>query len=138
MLCYYIASCCVDEVAAQHNNADSVIHFGRSCLSPTQRLPVLYIFGQQPLDVTHCCQALQQLVPNPQQHILLIYDEVYYYCKGTYPIHKVACSFGIVFHYCRCRYPNSQQPILPIYDKVCHYCKGTYPNHNNLSCPFMI
>lgn len=27
-------SCCVDEVAAQHADADAIIHFGRSCLSP--------------------------------------------------------------------------------------------------------
>jgi diphthamide biosynthesis protein 2 len=27
-------SCCVDEVAASHADADLVIHYGRSCLSP--------------------------------------------------------------------------------------------------------
>lgn len=27
-------SCCVDEVGASHINADSVIHFGHTCLSP--------------------------------------------------------------------------------------------------------
>lgn len=27
-------SCCVDEVAAEHVNADLIIHYGRSCLSP--------------------------------------------------------------------------------------------------------
>ena len=28
--------CCVDEVAAQHLNADAVIHFGHTCLTPPQ------------------------------------------------------------------------------------------------------
>ena len=28
--------CCVDEVAAQHLNADAVIHFGHTCLTPSQ------------------------------------------------------------------------------------------------------
>jgi len=27
-------SCCVDEVAASHIEADGIIHFGRACLSP--------------------------------------------------------------------------------------------------------
>jgi diphthamide biosynthesis protein 2 len=27
-------SCCVDEVAAEHVNADFIVHYGRSCLSP--------------------------------------------------------------------------------------------------------
>lgn len=36
-------TCCVDEVAAEHVNADVVVHYGRSCLSPTARLPVIYV-----------------------------------------------------------------------------------------------
>jgi diphthamide biosynthesis protein 2 len=27
-------SCCVDEIAAEHINADVVVHYGRACLSP--------------------------------------------------------------------------------------------------------
>lgn len=27
-------SCCIDEVGAQHVNADCVIHYGHTCLSP--------------------------------------------------------------------------------------------------------
>ncbi|CAI7664118.1 unnamed protein product [Penicillium bialowiezense] len=34
-------TCCVDEVAAEHVDADAVVHYGRSCLSPTARLPSL-------------------------------------------------------------------------------------------------
>ncbi|XP_046385547.1 2-(3-amino-3-carboxypropyl)histidine synthase subunit 2 [Ischnura elegans] len=37
-------SCCVDEIAAEHAGCDAVIHFGRSCLSPTKKLPVLHVF----------------------------------------------------------------------------------------------
>lgn len=36
--------CCVDEVAAEHLNADLVVHYGNACLSPTRSLPVLYVF----------------------------------------------------------------------------------------------
>lgn len=38
--------CCVDEVAAQHLNADVVVHYGNACLSPTRALPVMYVFPQ--------------------------------------------------------------------------------------------
>jgi diphthamide biosynthesis protein 2 len=34
-------TCCVDEVAAEHVDADVVVHYGRSCLSPTARLLVI-------------------------------------------------------------------------------------------------
>lgn len=37
---------CPDEVAALHLNADVLIHYGHACLSPTERLPVLYSFGK--------------------------------------------------------------------------------------------
>lgn len=36
--------CCVDEVAAEHLDADLVVHYGHACLSPTRSLPVLYVF----------------------------------------------------------------------------------------------
>ncbi|KAI0144472.1 diphthamide biosynthesis protein-like protein [Xylariaceae sp. FL1272] len=43
------SACCVDEIAAEHADADSVVHYGRACLSPTARLPVLHIFTKQKL-----------------------------------------------------------------------------------------
>ena len=45
------SACCVDEVAAEHADADVVVHYGRSCLSPTSRLPVIYVFTQHSLDI---------------------------------------------------------------------------------------
>ncbi|KAG9123716.1 Diphthamide biosynthesis protein 2 [Ceratobasidium sp. 392] len=47
-------SCCVDEVAAAHIDADVVVHYGHACLSPTSRLPVIYVFGKRNLDVDDC------------------------------------------------------------------------------------
>ena len=44
--------CCVDEVAAEHFGSDGVIHYGNSCLTPTQRLPVLHIFTSHPVDIS--------------------------------------------------------------------------------------
>ncbi|XP_070563663.1 2-(3-amino-3-carboxypropyl)histidine synthase subunit 2-like isoform X1 [Ptychodera flava] len=70
-------SCCVDEVAAQHVNADSIIHFGRTCLSPTRRLPVLFVFGQQDIDVEHCFSSFKELFPDSMSHVVVLYDVVY-------------------------------------------------------------
>ncbi|KAI0466230.1 putative diphthamide synthesis protein-domain-containing protein [Xylaria cf. heliscus] len=44
------SACCVDEIAAEHADADAVVHYGRACLSPTARLPVLHVFTRQELD----------------------------------------------------------------------------------------
>ena len=54
-------SCCVDEVAAAHADADCVVHFGRSCLSPVSRLPARLLFAKQPLDVTHLAARLTEV-----------------------------------------------------------------------------
>ncbi|POR38269.1 Diphthamide biosynthesis protein 2 [Tolypocladium paradoxum] len=44
------SACCVDEVAAEHADADVVVHYGRACLSPTSRLPVIYVYTSHELD----------------------------------------------------------------------------------------
>lgn len=53
-------SCCVDEIAAAHVEADSVIHFGNACRSKASRLPVLYLYPVLPLELP---EVLKQLVP---------------------------------------------------------------------------
>lgn len=44
------SACCVDEIAAEHADADVVVHYGRTCLSPTSRLPVIYVYTSHELD----------------------------------------------------------------------------------------
>ncbi|KAL7927052.1 diphthamide biosynthesis protein [Trichoderma austrokoningii] len=44
------SACCVDEIAAEHANSDVVVHYGRACLSPTSRLPVIYVYTSHELD----------------------------------------------------------------------------------------
>ena len=78
-----LASCCVDEVAAQHGNADAIIHFGHSCLSPTHRLPVCYIFGRRTVDMPRCCEQLQAILPDTDSTIILVYDVIYHHAIGT-------------------------------------------------------
>ncbi|KAG8363770.1 hypothetical protein BUALT_Bualt19G0056900 [Buddleja alternifolia] len=49
-------SCCVDEVGAAHVNAECVIHYGHTCLSPTSRLPALFIFGKASISTSNCAR----------------------------------------------------------------------------------
>ncbi|XP_013773032.1 2-(3-amino-3-carboxypropyl)histidine synthase subunit 2-like [Limulus polyphemus] len=70
-------SCCVDEIAAEHVSADAIIHFGRSCLSSTSRLPVLYVFGKQPLDSFHAVEEFKKTFHDNESHVVLLYDVVY-------------------------------------------------------------
>ncbi|KAJ5895047.1 hypothetical protein N7495_006738 [Penicillium taxi] len=52
-------TCCVDEVAAEHVDADIVVHYGRSCLSPTARLPVIHVFTRKPLNLNPVVNAFK-------------------------------------------------------------------------------
>ncbi|GAA5851614.1 hypothetical protein JCM8547_001149 [Rhodosporidiobolus lusitaniae] len=84
-------SCCVDEVAAQHVDADFVVHYGHTCLSPTARLPVLYILTKRSITPSHAASSLASTSasslspspssspddPQPPKAILLLYDVSY-------------------------------------------------------------
>ncbi|KAG5519601.1 hypothetical protein PMAC_001756 [Pneumocystis sp. 'macacae'] len=63
-------SCCVDEITAQHVNADCLIHYGHSCLSPIGRLPVKYVFGRKNLDLERCLEAFETVYERENQVIL--------------------------------------------------------------------
>ncbi|KAF8632476.1 hypothetical protein AX15_001875 [Amanita polypyramis BW_CC] len=66
-------SCCVDEVAAQHVDADAMVHYGYACMSQTSRLPVIYVFGKKRIDADHCAKALADAlranIPSESQRI---------------------------------------------------------------------
>lgn len=58
-------SCCVDEVAARHVDADLVVHYGHACLSTTVAVPVIYVFTKQVLpDELKAVEALASLAQN--------------------------------------------------------------------------
>ena len=70
-------SCCVDELAAEHVHADVVVHYGRACLSPTARLPVIHIFTVQPLAIDPLLQAFKDTFPSRDGRIILMADVPY-------------------------------------------------------------
>ncbi|XP_056155619.1 2-(3-amino-3-carboxypropyl)histidine synthase subunit 2 [Lampris incognitus] len=70
-------SCCVDKVAAEHVGAECIIHYGRACLSPSKRLPLMYIFERRPVDLDKCNSAFRDLYPDKQSHVIVLYDVNY-------------------------------------------------------------
>ena len=71
-------ACCVDEIAAEHVNADAVVHYGRACLSPTARIPVIHVFTKQPLpEQPRLIKEIENYYKNRQQKIILMADVTY-------------------------------------------------------------
>ncbi|KAL8697212.1 MAG: hypothetical protein Q9224_002424 [Gallowayella concinna] len=70
-------ACCVDEIAAEHVNADVVVHYGQACLSPTARLPVIHVFTRQPLAIDLVIESFKSIYPDHDQSIILMSDVTY-------------------------------------------------------------
>ena len=70
-------ACCVDEVAAEHVDADCIVHYGDACLSPTTRLPVIYVFGRRDLDLDVLRDKTSHLT-----RVLLMCDVSYNHVKS--------------------------------------------------------
>ncbi|WPG98254.1 Diphthamide biosynthesis protein 2 [Acrodontium crateriforme] len=70
-------ACCVDEVAAEHTDAEVVVHYGRSCLSPTARLPVIYIYTSNPINVQAVLASLKDLYTDKNEHVCIMGDIPY-------------------------------------------------------------
>jgi diphthamide biosynthesis protein 2 len=70
-------ACCVDEVAAEHVDAEVVVHYGRACLSPTARLPVIYVYTSKPLDLDYAVQTFKQTYPDQTTKVCIMADIPY-------------------------------------------------------------
>ncbi|PPJ58263.1 hypothetical protein CBER1_07310 [Cercospora berteroae] len=70
-------ACCVDEVAAEHMDAEVVVHYGRSCLSPTARLPVIYVFTAKALDIDAVVASFKQTYNAKDDKVCLMADIPY-------------------------------------------------------------
>ncbi|XP_017111048.1 2-(3-amino-3-carboxypropyl)histidine synthase subunit 2 [Drosophila elegans] len=71
-------SCCVDEIAAAHVDADSAIHFGNACRSRATRLPVLYLYPELLLDVDLLLSKLESLRGECTDRQVCIYLDIGY------------------------------------------------------------
>lgn len=78
-------ACCVDEVAAEHVDADIVVHYGRACLSPTARLPVIYVFTSRALNIEDAVTSFEATYPDRGEHVCLLADIPYqHYIKTLF------------------------------------------------------
>lgn len=71
------SACCVDEVAAEHADAEVVVHYGRSCLSPTSRLPVIYVYTSRELDHTAAVERFEGVFPDKEAKVVVMADLMY-------------------------------------------------------------
>ncbi|XP_010524170.1 PREDICTED: diphthamide biosynthesis protein 2 isoform X2 [Tarenaya hassleriana] len=70
-------SCCVDEVGALHIDAECVIHYGHTCLSPTSVLPAFFVFGRAPITVSKCVKHLLDYASTSDRPIMVLYGLEY-------------------------------------------------------------
>lgn len=71
------SACCVDEIAAEHVDADVVVHYGRSCLSPTSRLQVIYVFTKHAFQLEEAIQSFESEFPDKESKVVLMADVTY-------------------------------------------------------------
>jgi len=86
------SACCIDEIAAEHCAADVLVHYGRSCLSPTTRLPVIYVFTSNPLDLKHATSTFSNKFPDKSQKVIIMADVTY--SSHVAPLHKILQGMG--------------------------------------------
>ncbi|XP_028791515.1 2-(3-amino-3-carboxypropyl)histidine synthase subunit 2 [Neltuma alba] len=70
-------SCCVDEVAALHINADCVIHYGQTCFSPTTTLPAFFVFGKASISIPNCVESLSKYALSCSKPIMVLFGLEY-------------------------------------------------------------
>ncbi|KAA8544773.1 hypothetical protein F0562_019523 [Nyssa sinensis] len=70
-------SCCVDEVGASHINAECVVHYGHTCLSPTSTLPALFVFGKAPISASNCAENLSTYASTSGKPVVILFGLEY-------------------------------------------------------------
>ncbi|GLU12966.1 hypothetical protein SLE2022_296190 [Rubroshorea leprosula] len=112
-------SCCIDEVGASHVNADCVIHYGHTCLSPTTTLPAFYVFGKASISISSCLENLLNHTLTNEKPILVLYgleyahaiprikEELVESLRSYGPKSKVDIQFADVM--CSMRNPSEDQ-----------------------------
>jgi len=73
-------SCCVDEIAAEHVDSEVIVHYGRSCLSPTSRLPIIHVFTFRSLPLDPFIETFEStyVEQGKEEKIILMADITYH------------------------------------------------------------
>lgn len=64
--------------------ADGLIHFGHACLSKVTRLPVLYIFPKNQVDVDKFIECFSSIIPDKMEKVFIFYDVGSYHVIGMF------------------------------------------------------
>uniref|UniRef100_A0A1A9W6I0 2-(3-amino-3-carboxypropyl)histidine synthase subunit 2 n=1 Tax=Glossina brevipalpis TaxID=37001 RepID=A0A1A9W6I0_9MUSC len=72
-------SCCVDEIAAAHVDADGILHFGYACRSQSSGLPVFYCFPQLSIDYEEFFDHLSNFKEHFEGETVVIYLDIGYH-----------------------------------------------------------
>ncbi|PIA34160.1 hypothetical protein AQUCO_03800022v1 [Aquilegia coerulea] len=115
-------SCCVDEIGASHVDADCVVHYGHTCLSPTSTLPALFVFGKAIISNSDCARSLSNSLSTSEKPILVLYGLEY-----AHAIHQIKESVGIPSTLC-----GSHSNLVPRYADVIR--SVIIPSEDNKTC----
>ena len=112
-------ACCVDEIAAEHISADAVVHYGRACLSPTAKMPVIHIFTIQQLqDQASLIQDFENFYVDHQAKVILMADVTYqYHLRGIVAVLQ-SRGYSNIFMTNIIHDPSSLLPNRTIPDEV--------------------
>lgn len=66
--------CCVDEVAAEHVRGDMVIHFGESCFTQINKLPIMYSLGNPYMNMENIVNKFLNEFQDKDQIYVLMSD----------------------------------------------------------------
>lgn len=102
-------SCCVDEVAASHVDADAIIHFGHACLSRVVRLPLMHVFYHYRLDADAFVNAVRPLAYGDAS-VFVFYNVGYYYELGNIGNYSFDCVAMVTITSALCRNPQERHP----------------------------
>ena len=69
--------CCVDEVAAEHVNGDMVIHFGESCFTQINKLPIIYSLGNPYSNTENIVGKFLEAFKDKDQMYVLMSDSTF-------------------------------------------------------------
>lgn len=90
-------ACCVDEVAAEHVDAEVVVHYGRACLSPTARLPVIYVFTSKPLDLDTAVESFTSTYKDLNEKVCLMADIPYSHHLNDLQLRLAGHGYNSIF-----------------------------------------
>ncbi|KAL6934010.1 hypothetical protein ACO0R3_001793 [Hanseniaspora guilliermondii] len=69
--------CCVDEVAAEHVRGDMVIHFGESCFTQINKLPIIYSLGNPYMNMENIISKFLNEFNDKEQIYVLMSDSTF-------------------------------------------------------------